>query len=174
MKLPTGAHATLALAVMATTAMHDARSDHTLQAAGTGFAITVPDGWKHDPSDTFGFLIRPEEENRKKMRIHPTGSRDLPPEEAARLSAAKIREIRAQQNKRQEAIIASEPLVTDSGLSGHVMEIGDEGAQGSSYLTRIYFAAADGRIICVCIYHFGDKEFAAAARECVVRSLRPA
>lgn len=149
-----------------------ARADHKLTTPEHGFALTVPDAWRHDPSDTFGFLIRPAGDRQKKIRIHPTGHKDVPPDEAARLGAEKIREVRTRQKQRQEAILSSEELVTDSGLKGHAVEVGDEG--GSSHLTRIYFQSGDGRIICVCIYHYGDTDFRTEARERVVRTLTAA
>lgn len=155
----------LVLPSLLTASAAQSRADHTVSAEG--FAITLPDAWTHDPTDTFGFLIRPAGEKQKKVRIHATGRTDASPVEAANFGTEKIREIRSLQKKPQETILSSTEIMTDSGITGYAMEVGGE----TSHLTRIYFKARNGNIVCVCIYHFGDKNFGAEARERVVRSL---
>ena len=150
--------------------MLPAFADQTLTARDVGVTINVPDNWIHDDADHFGYAIRPKDEQKENIRIHLTAHAGRSPEKAIELGAAKVNEIRARKGLPPEKILTQKPIKTKSGLAGAAAEIAQSGEK--SYLTRIYIQHPDGRIFCVCIYHYGDMKFAKEAKNRILGSLR--
>lgn len=148
-----------------------AYASQILTVEDVGVSIVVPDDWKHDSTDTFGFLIRPEGEKNKKIRIHLTGHKGISPAEAVQHGLEKVNETREKKNHPPEIILSSEPLTTKSGIMGQKAEVGQQGSNRPSYLTRIYFTKENGRIFCTCIYHYGDMDFSREAEKKIIESL---
>ncbi len=133
-------------------------------------SINVPDNWTHDDADQFGYAIRPKNDQKEKIRIHLTAHNGVSPEKAIELGAAKVTEMRARKGLPPEEILSQKSIKTKSGLTGAAAEIAQSGEK--SYLTRIYVQRPDGRIFCLCIYHYGDMKFAKEAKNRILGSLR--
>lgn len=137
-----------------------------------GAQMIVPDDFQVDASESFGLVLRPEGEKNKKVRVHLTAQKNVTPSEAVSRGAEIVNERRQKQKLPPEKILAREPLTTKSGLHGEAATVGWERSPDEPYLTRCYFPNADGRIFCVCIYHWGDKLFARRMMRDVLPTLR--
>lgn len=157
----------LALIASALLTTLSALAGQTLIAKDAGVSIVVPDNWIHDDSDQFGYVIRPKDQQKEKIRIHLTGHKGVSPAKAVELGATKVNEMR--KGRPPEEILLQTPVKTKSGLTGEAAEISNG---KTSYLTRIYFEKPDGRIFCVCVYHYGDMKFVKDAKRRIVGSLQ--
>lgn len=138
-----------------------------------GVSIIMPDGWKHDAEDTFGFVIQPPTQNTKpkRVRIHMTVHQGITPEAAIQKGVNHINEIKGRTKQPPEKAIRSTPVTTRSGIKGQKATIGDESADGNAYLNRYYFLKPDGTIFCVCVYFYRDPIFEKEAEESIIESL---
>lgn len=136
-----------------------------------GVSIVIPDDWIRSEKDTFGTLIAPRGEENKKIRIHLTAHKGIPPAEAVQRSAEKIDEIRSERGHKPEQVISSTPLASETGISGQKAIVGQRGIDGPPYLNRYYFERPDGRIFCVCVYHYGDPKFSSDTEQMIVATL---
>lgn len=130
--------------------------------------ITLPDGFRRNEKDTFGYVIVPPGANqRQKLRIHYTGSHGVSPGEASQQSIDRINQRRAKDGRPPEVVIFSKPVKTASGLPGQQVRVG---SSPEGYLDHYYFVAPSGRIICVCVYYYGDTAFAGAMNRAILDS----
>lgn len=130
--------------------------------------ITLPDGFRHDEKDTFGYVIVPPgADQRQKLRIHYTGSRSTSPGEASQQSIERINQRRAKDGLPPEAVIFSKAFKTASGIPGQQVRVG---TSPEGYLDHYYFVAPSGRIVCVCVYYYGDTAFAGAMHRAIMDS----
>ena len=136
-----------------------------------GVSIEIPDDWMRSEKDTFGTAIAPKGEENKKIRIHLTAHKGIPPAEAVQRSAEKIDEIRSERGHRPEHVISFTPITTETGISGQKAIVGQQGIDGPPYLNRYYFERPDGRIFCVCVYHYGDPRFSSDAEQMIIATL---
>ena len=136
-----------------------------------GVSIEIPDDWMRSEKDTFGTVIAPKGEENKKIRIHLTAHKGVPPAEAVQRSAEKIDEIRSERGHRPEQVISSTPITSETGISGQKAIVGQQGIDGPPYLNRYYFERSDGRIFCVCVYHYGDSKFSSDAEQMIIATL---
>lgn len=143
----------------------------TITVGDVGVSIEVPDDWKQSEKDTFGTVIAPAKEENKKIRIHLTAHKGIPAAEAVQGSAEKIDEIRSDRGHRPEQVISSTPIMTQTGISGQKAVVGQQGIDGPPYLNRYYFERPDGRIFCVCVYHYGDPKFSSDAEQMIIATL---
>ena len=147
------------------------KATQTFTVEDVGVSIRVPDDWRHDETDTFGYVLRPINDTKRKIRIHLTAHKNISPEEAVKRSAEKIKEIRNERTHGPEDILSSKPLTTASSIKGQKAIVGQQGIDGPSYLDRYYFERPDGRIFCVCVYHFSDPTFSRDAEEVIMETL---
>lgn len=147
------------------------KATQTFIVEDVGVSIRVPDNWKHDETDTFGYVLRPGSDARQKIRIHLTAHKNISPEEAVKRSAAKIKEIRNEKKHGPEDILSSTQVTTASGINGQKAIVGQQGIDGPPYLDRYYFEMPDGRIFCVCVYHYGDPTFSRNAGKIIMETL---
>ena len=143
----------------------------TITVDDVGVSIEIPDDWKQSDKDTFGTVVSPASEDNKKIRIHLTAHKGIPAAEAVQRSAEKIEEIRNEKGQRPEQLVSSTPIRTKTGIEGQKAIIGHEGLLAAPYLNRYYFEQPDGRIFCVCVYHYGDPKFSADAEQMIIATL---
>lgn len=136
-----------------------------------GVSIEIPDDWMRSGKDTFGTVIAPKNEENKKIRIHLTAHKGIPPAEAVQRSAEKIQEIRNEKGQRPEQLISSTPITTKTEIEGQKAIVGQQGVLSAPYLNRYYFKRAGGRIFCVCVYHYGDPKFSSEAEQMIIATL---
>lgn len=148
-------------------------ASQVISVGDVGVSIEIPDNWKQNDKDTFGVVVAPEEEKNKKIRIHLTEHKGIPAAEAVQRAAEKIDEIRREGGHTPEWVISSTPVTTESGISGQKAVVGQQGIDGPSYLNRYYFERADGRIFCVCVYHYADPKFSADSEQMIIATLSP-
>ncbi len=130
--------------------------------------ISLPDGFRHDTEDDFGYVIVPPGKKvRQKLRIHYTGVKGLPPGEAATQAIERINKWRSKSGQPPETVIFSKPVETASGLKGQQVRVG---SSPEGYLDHYYFADPSGRIICVCVYYYGKIAFAEAMQQAIIDS----
>jgi hypothetical protein len=144
----------------------------TFTVVDVGISISMPDDWIHDSKDSFGFLIHPANEDRKKIRLHYTEYKGISAEEAMLRAVEKIKKIREENKNDTEHLLGSVPITTKSGIKGQKATLGTAGVAGPSYLDRYYFEKPDGKIFCVCVYHLGDAAFAEASEKNIVETLK--
>jgi hypothetical protein len=143
----------------------------TFTVSDVGITISMPDDWIHDAKDSFGFLIHPVKEERKKIRLHLTAHKGITAEEAVLRAVKKIKEIREKNKNGPEHLLGSVPVTTQSGIKGQKAILGTAGPKGPSYLDRYYFEKPDGKIFCVCVYHLGDVVFSRSAEKSIIETL---
>jgi hypothetical protein len=137
-----------------------------------GITISMPDDWIHDANDSFGFLIRPSKEERKKIRLHDTQHKNISAEEAVLRAVEMIKKTREKNEVEPEYLLGSSPVITKSGIKGHKAILGTAGLTGPSYLHRYYFEKPDGKIFCACVYHLGDAAFAESSEKNILETLK--
>jgi len=147
------------------------RADETFAVKDVGVSITFPDGWRHDDTDHFGFLIHPPGDVRQKVRIHLTGHKGQTLEEAILKASEKVNGDKKNSNRPPEKILHSEPVVTKSGIPGRVASIAPDARDSTPYLDRYYFLKPDGDIFCVCVYLYDDPEFGKRCRGLILDTL---
>jgi len=136
-----------------------------------GVTIEIPDNWKQSDKDTFGVVVAPAIGGNKKIRIHLTEHKGIPAAEAVQRSSDIIDDIRKEKGQRPEHIVSSTPITTKTGIEGQKAIVGQQGVLGAPYLNRYYFERPDGRIFCVCVYHYGDPKFSADAEQMIIATL---
>lgn len=146
-------------------------ADQTLNIEDVGVSVVVPDDWRHDETDSFGYLIRPEGEEYKKVRLHLVGDRSRTPEESARNGMDRGNALRAKENLPLERILSSAPVVTESGIKGVKVEVGSQRTDATSYIAKMYLQKTDGHVFCVCIYHYGDSVFLEKAEAIILKTM---
>ncbi len=102
----------------------------TLVAEDVGVSIRVPDNWTRKTEDTFGLVFAPPGEQHKKIRIHLTAHKGIPPEEALQRSANKIDEFKKESGHTHEQVLSSTPLRTANGIKGQKAIVGHQGFDG--------------------------------------------
>jgi len=136
-----------------------------------GVLITMPNTWQYDETDSFGYVLRPLNDNKRKIRIHLTDHKNIPLDEAVRRASANVNKTRKGKEYGFESILSSEPFTTASGITGRKAVIGNQGVDGPSYLDRYYFQMLDGRVFCVCVYHYGNLRFSKNVQEVIMNTL---
>lgn len=139
-----------------------------ITAGEAGVTIEVPDDWKVNENDPLGLAMAPAQEKHKKLRLHLTAYKGVSAEEALQRSAQRIGEFKKAKNQRPEHILSITPVTTKSGIRGQKAVVSD---QGQPYLDRYYFERPDGRIFCVCVYHYGDSEFSEKSEKMILFTL---
>lgn len=137
-----------------------------------GAQMEVPDDFQIDASDRFGTVLRPEGAKSQKVRVHLTSQKNVTPSEAIIRGSETVDEWRQKKKLPPEKILPRESLTTRSGLRGEAAVVGWERSPDAPYLTRCYFPNADGRIFCVCIYHWGEEDFIRTMMRDVLPTLR--
>ena len=143
----------------------------TFSVPDIGVAIDLPEGWTHDPSDGFGYLIRPPKNaSVPKMRIHKLSHVGISPEEAIAKGIEKVNGMRVARKEAKETLISSEHFRTKSGIDGARGVIGP----GDDYLNRYYFKHPKTDVMfCVCIYKSRNHaELTQTLEDAIKQSLR--
>jgi len=124
-----------------------------VEAAEFGVSLVVPDGWKQDAEDHFGFvLVDPKSPQKgRKIRIHFTEGKAATPKDQAALSLAVINQRRKERGEPPEIIRHEKAVATRSGLKGYLAAHGFA-PEKKPYINHYYFALPSGRMICVCVY----------------------
>ena len=147
------------------------RADQAFVVENLGVLVTMPNGWTHDESDKFGFVLHPLNDNKRKIRIHLTSHKNISPSQAVIHASEIVNKRKSEINRGSEVILSSTPVVTKSGINGQRAVVGQQGPEGPSYLDRYYFEMSDGRIFCVCVYHYGDMRFSKMAGANIMETL---
>ena len=143
----------------------------TILVPDVGVSLRIPDDWKQNENDKFGIVICPATEEKKKIRIHLTAHKGMPAKEAVQRCLDKINEARIAKGQAPEAIISSTPITTRTGIAGQKAIFGQQDDLATAYLNRYYFERPDGRLFCVCVYHYGDLKFSADAERMIITGL---
>jgi hypothetical protein len=92
--------------------------------------------WGQSDKDTFGVAISRESEENKKIRIHLTAHKGIPPKEAVQRSAKKIDEIRKEKGHRHKQVMSCTSIETATGITGQKAIVAQQGIGGPPYLNR--------------------------------------
>lgn len=147
-----------------------AHAAQVITAKEAGVTIEVPDNWKINENASFGIAVAPAQEKHKKLRLHLTAHKGVSAEEALQRSAQKIGEFKKASNQRPESILSVTPVTAKSGIRGQKAAVCQQG-NSKPYLDRYYFERPDGRIFCVCVYHYGDSEFSEKSEKMILFTL---